>query len=112
MISARTRTTAASTLELHLGRRGSVWRRLEERLGLEAGQARHDGARKQTQASVVLAYGLVEAPALHGDTILGPLELTLQRQEVLVALQLWIALDDHHEPAQRTRELALGSLES
>src|SRR2546428_11245027 len=105
MTRARARTTTASRLELHLGSGGGVGRRLEVRLGLEAGEAGDDAMRKERQARVVLAHGLVVAPALHHDAVLGALELGLQGQEVLVALEIGIALDGDEQPAQRAAEL-------
>jgi hypothetical protein len=49
---------------------------------------------------------------LDGDAVLGALELALEGEEVLVGLQLGIALHRHEEPAERARELVLGRLEA
>src|SRR2546425_7193935 len=94
---------SASRLELHLGRGRRVGRGLEERLRLEARHRRDDGAGEEAQARVVVAHRLVELPPLHRDPVLGPLELGLERQEVLVRLEVWIALDGHEKTAQRAR---------
>src|SRR5690242_4797697 len=110
--AAKARRTTPSRLELHLRRSGGVGRGLEERLALESGEASHDGAREQGDLGVVLLNGLVEAPALDGDTVFCPLELRLQREEVLVALEIRIALDRHQQAAQRAGELTLRGLEA
>src|SRR5262249_30312409 len=108
---ATARTTARSRLELHLGHGLRAALRLEECLGLIAREARHDRAWEQAQARVVFANRLVEIAALDRDAILCALELALQRQEVLVRLELGIALDRDQEPRERARELALSGLE-
>src|SRR5512145_3222007 len=99
MVSARARRTTGSRLELHLRRRGGVGGCLEELLGREAGQARHHVGGEARHARVVFAYGLVEAPTVEGDAVLGALELALERQEVLVALELGIALHRDEQAA-------------
>ena len=68
-----------------------------------AGNLRHRG--------VELLHRLDVAVARHGDAVLGAFELRLQVAEILVGLQLRIALDDHHQARQRARQLALRSLE-
>src|SRR5215475_8880963 len=112
MTSASATRTTASRLKLDLRRGGGVGRRLEVGLGLEAGEARDDAAREEVHLRVVLTHGLVVAPPLHHDAVLGALELALQRQEVLVALQLGVALDGDQQPAERAAELLLGGLEA
>src|SRR5207248_680344 len=49
-------------------------------------------------------------PALDGDAVLGALELALQSQEILVRLELGVALDRHQKPRQRPGELVLRGL--
>src|SRR5215470_5798512 len=110
--SASARTTTASRLELHLGSGGRVGRGLEVRLRLETGEAGHEAIGKDRQPSVVLAHRLVVAAALDHDAVLGALELRLQREEVLVALQLRITLDRDQQPAQRSAQLLLRGLEA
>src|SRR4029450_4226888 len=105
--SATARTTARSRLEFHLGRSGRVGRRLEERPGLKAGEPGNERAREEAEAGVVVARGLIELPALYGDPVLGSLELALQGQEVLVRLEVGVALDGDQQARQRARELAL-----
>src|SRR3972149_6037531 len=69
-------------------------RRLEEGLVPEARERGHEAAPEEPEAGVVIAGRLVEAAALHGDAVLRALELALERQEVLVAPELRIALHD------------------
>src|SRR5919108_5345009 len=111
MTSAKATAATASRLELHLRRGGGVGRGLEVRLGLEAREAGDEAVRKEREARVVVANGLVVAPPLDDDAILRALELGLQAEEVLVALQLGIALHGDQQPAERTAELLLGGLE-
>src|SRR5688572_5233160 len=103
-------TAAALPLEPDLGRSGGVRGGFEERLGLEADESGHDVAREQAQSRVVLAHGVVEAPPLHGDPVLGAGELCLQSEEVLVGLQLGILLHGDEEATEGAGELALGGL--
>src|SRR5688500_20274460 len=79
---------AAVPLELDPGRSGRVGRGFEERLGLKAPEAGHEAAGEEANARVVLAHGVVEATPLHGDAVLGARQLGLQREEVLVRLQI------------------------
>src|SRR5712692_8545557 len=116
--SARTRSRLrrmvpplGGTLELHLRHLLAAWRRLEESLLLEATNARHHARREEAEPGVVVLHGLVEAHPLDGDAVLRSLELALQREEVLVALELWIALHGHEQPRQRSAELILRVLE-
>src|SRR4029450_305847 len=109
--SATARTTARSRLEFHLGRSGRVGRRLEERPGLKAGEPGNERAREEAEAGALVARGLIELPALYGDPVLGSLELALQGQEVLVRLELGVALDGDQQARQGARELALRLLE-
>src|SRR4029079_16627490 len=102
---------AGRALELPLRRRLATRRRLEVGLLPEAAQGRHEAAREEPEPRIVLAHRLVEAPPLNGDAVLRALELALQRQEVLVGLQLGVALDGDEQAAQRPAQLALGLLE-
>src|SRR5206468_8902709 len=99
MTSATARAKTTSRLELHPRRRGGVGRGLEERLRPEAVHVGHDAAGEQPQSRVVLANGLVEAASLDGDPVFGAFELGLESQEILVRLQLRIALDGDHQAA-------------
>src|SRR5262245_9953926 len=84
-----TRGAASSgALELHLGRGLAPRRRLEVRLVLEASERRDDAGGEEADPCVVVAHRLVVAAALDGDAILGAFELALQRQEVLVRLEV------------------------
>src|SRR5947209_1282840 len=105
--SARTRSRLrrmvpplAGTLELHLRHLLATWRRLEESLLLEAANACHDAPREEAEPRVVVLHGLVEAHALDGDAVLRALELALESQEVLVALELGIPLHRHEQPRE------------
>jgi hypothetical protein len=84
---------------------------LEEGLLLEAAQAGDEAGREHAHAEVVVAHRLVEALALHGDAVLRPLELALEGEEVLVALELRIALHGDEEAREGAPELVLGILE-
>ena len=59
---------------------------------------------------VVLDRGDVVAPG-DGDAVLGAFELRLQREEVLVRLQVGIVLDHRKQSCQRPAKLALRLLE-
>src|SRR5207302_5853808 len=106
------RTSASSGLELHFGGRRRVRRRLEERLLLEAADPRHERAGEEADARVVVADRLVVLAALLGDPVLGALELRLERKEILIRLEVRVALDGHEEPTQRARQLTLSRLEA
>src|SRR5499426_3138712 len=82
-------------LELHLRDGLAARRGFEEGLLLEAAQRRDEAGGEDPDAQVVFAHGLVEALALHRDAVLRAFELALESQEVLVALELGIALDGH-----------------
>src|SRR5215468_8258812 len=98
-------------LELHLRDGLTARRRLEEGLFLEAAQRRDEAGGEDPDAQVVFAHGLVEALALHRDAVLRAFELALESQEVLVALELGIALDGHEQPGEGAAQLVLGILE-
>src|SRR5882672_4656497 len=107
--SARTRSRLrrkapppVGALELHLRHLLAARRRLEESLLLEATNARHHARREKAEPRVVILHGLVEAHPLDGDAILRALELALQGEKVLVALELGIALHGHEQPRQRS----------
>src|SRR5687767_4582624 len=92
MSTGRCRSRVAEVGERHLGRLAAAGRTAEVRLLLEAAHARHQAGRKAAHRGVVCLRGLVVAPALDGDAVLRPFELRLQLEEVLVRLQLGIAL--------------------
>src|SRR3989304_2986254 len=98
-------------LEFDLGDGLAARRRTEEGLVPEAGERGHEAAREEPEARVVLADRFVEAAALHGDAVLRALELALERQEVLVALEIRVALHHDQQPAEGSAQLALGLLE-
>src|SRR5262249_46972891 len=60
---------------------------------------------------VVVLHCLVEVPALDGDSVLGPFQLRLQTEKILVRFQLWIALHHNEQTRQSVAQLALCSLE-
>src|SRR5919109_104787 len=97
----------SSSLELHFGRRLAAGRRLEERLGPEAHHPGDHAGGKRAKPGVVVADRLVVALALDGDAVLRALELALQREEVLVGLELGIPLDGDEQATERARELPL-----
>src|SRR5262249_53912258 len=109
------RSTAVPTrrppLELHLGGFLAARRRLEVGLLLEAANGRDQAAREQADPGVVVAHRLAVAHALDRDAVLGALQLALERQEVLVGLELGIALDGDEQAAERAAQLGLGLLE-
>ena len=49
------------------------------------------------QRRVVLAHRLDVVAAGHGDAVLGAFKLRLQREEILVGLEIRIVLDDHEQ---------------
>src|SRR5262249_32382508 len=100
-----------AALEAHLGRRLTPRRRLEVRLLPEPAERRHHAAREDPEPGVVLADRLVEPHPLDRDPVLGALQLGLEGEEVLVRLQLRVALDGHQQSPQRAAELVLGVLE-
>src|SRR5690349_20944165 len=111
---ARRRSTIprpARPLELHLGGFLGAGGGLEVGLLLEAAQRGHQAPGEEPDPGVVVAYRLAVAHALDRDAVLGSLELALQREEVLVGLELRIALDGDQQPAQRATQLGLRLLE-
>src|SRR5690606_10744046 len=102
------------TLELHARRVLRARRGLEVRLLVEA-RAEEAGHQHRGEAEALGVEGLrrlVEAHALSGDPVLGALELRLEVAEVLVRLQLRVALHRHHQPAEGSGELTLRCLEA
>src|SRR6266478_2020946 len=98
-------------LELHFRNVLAPRRGLEEGLLLEAAQPGDETGREHPHAEIVVAHRLVEALALHGNAVLRPLELALQGEEILVALELRITLDGDEKARERAPELILGILE-
>src|SRR5713101_6558562 len=101
----------ALLLELHFRNGLAPWGRLEEGLLLEASQAGDDGPRHQLDLRVVVAHCLVEALTLDGDTVFRSLELALQSQKVLVALELGVALHRDQQTREGAPQLVLRVLE-
>ena len=83
----------------------------EVRLRLVAEHHGGEVGREAAHGHVVVLHRRDVAVARHRDPVLRALELRLQVAEVLIRLQLGVALDDDHEPRQRARELALRRLE-
>src|SRR5919109_4094949 len=97
----------SSSLELHFGRRLAAGRRLEERLGPETHHPGDEARGKRAKPGVVVADRLVVTLALDGDAVFRALELALQREEVLVRLELRIPLDDDEQSTERAGQLPL-----
>src|SRR5438876_680120 len=79
--------------EIHLGRLGRA-RRLQLEV-LPRSLAEHLGRehlREAPDVGVVAVHGFVVVLPRHGDAVLRPLELVLQRAEVLVGLELRVVL--------------------
>ena len=99
--------------ELHLRRRLRTLDRGELRHRLVAAEE----CRGPQQAGEGLELGVVGAHRLDvvaprdRDAVLGAFELRLQRQEVLVRLEVGIVLADRDQPAERAGELVLRVLE-
>src|SRR5215813_2311950 len=98
-------------LELHLRHRLGARGGLEEGLLLEAAQGSDEARGEDAHAEVVVAHRLVEALALHRDAVFRALELALQGEEVLVALELGITLHGDEEAREGAPELVLRVLE-
>src|SRR6185295_17719843 len=98
-------------LELDRRRRVGARARLEVAPRREAAERRDQAARKAGDRRVVLADGLVVAAPLDRDAVLGALELALEREEVLVGLEIGVPLDDGEEPAESAAQRRLRVLE-
>src|SRR5688572_23531794 len=87
--------------ELHLRRLLRVL--VGGELGHRLAAADHgpDLAGEGPDLGVVGAHRLDVVAPRHGDAVLGAFELALQRQEVLVRLQVGIVLADRDQPAER-----------
>ncbi len=70
-------------------------------------QATREGA----DLGVVGLDGLDKVAAGHGDAVFGAFKLGLQGQEVLVGLQVRVALGHHHQTAEGAAQAILGLLE-
>src|SRR6266540_6814772 len=104
----------AQPSELHLRRPGHVFGDRKRLHGLVAPVERRgpDHARECAQLRVVLPHRFdVVAPG-DGDAVLRAFELGLQREEVLVRFQIWIALRHREQPPERAGELCLRVLEA
>src|SRR5436309_7976595 len=87
---------------LRLLRRLEVLLRVEaERLGVEHG-------REALDEGVVGADGVVVAHALDRDPVLGAGQLVGEAGELLVRLEIGVALGDGEQPPERTAELTRG----
>src|ERR1039457_6102265 len=83
-----------ASLELHFGCLVGPWSGLE--ISVVAGEAGHGSDNvlgEQLQRGVVGLKRFVVFAALHGNAVLGALQLNLQAHEILVALELWIIFD-------------------
>src|SRR5262245_63940809 len=102
---AEIREGAASRSELDRRRALAAGRRLEVRSSPEAPEGGHDARGEALDGRVVGAHDLVVAAPFDGDPVLRPLELALERQEVLVRLEVRVALDHREEPAEGAAQL-------
>src|SRR5436309_5905065 len=84
-----------------LGRLQRLRRREHEEVGDEV-------AREALAADVVVHHRVVVALARERDPVLGARQLFLQREHVLVGLQLRVRLDDGEQPPERARQPRLG----
>src|SRR3989442_11455942 len=71
-------------------------------------ELRCEHLREAADVGVVAVCGLIVVLARHGDAVLRPLKLVLQRAEVLVRLELGVVLRDREQPAQRRGEGGVG----
>src|SRR5262249_49506236 len=112
--SSRKALTSSSPSELHLRRTLRLFRDGEglHRLIPSVERRSPDQARERAQLRIVLPHRLDVVAARHRDAVLGALELRLQRQKILVRLQLRIALRYRQQPAERAGELRLRLLEA
>src|SRR5258708_5613353 len=94
-------------IEVHVRCLAGAWGAAEVGLRLEPAHARRDAAGEAAHGHVELLGPLVVSHALDGDAVLGALELRLQRQEVLIGLQFWIALRDDDESRDGAPEALL-----
>src|SRR5207249_3875709 len=84
---------------------------LERYLGLGAVEdLRADRVGEGADARVVATDRLVIVAARRVDAVLRPFQLILQRQEILVRLEIRISFERRQQPPERTAELALGIL--
>src|SRR2546428_146238 len=97
-------------LELHRRCLLRPGRGLEVRLLLEAHHPGEEGRGEALPRGVVLLRLLVEAHALDRDAVLRALELRLEVAEVLVGLQVRIALHDHEQTGERAGQRVLRGL--
>src|SRR5262249_22615987 len=109
--SDRLAARRGARLELDLRPDLSSGGRLEGRVCTEAPERRTEAAGEAPNRRVVGADRLVEAAPLGRHAVLDALQLVLERQEVLVRLELRIALHGHQQAAQCTSQLALRLLE-
>ena len=77
-------------------------------VGLAATDACPNAIRKLADIGVVVAKRLVITPTFDSDAIFRTLQLILQRQKVLVGLEVGVVLADYHQPRQRVAQIALG----
>ena len=57
-----------------------------------------DTVRERSYAGIELLHSLVVADPGNIDPVLGPLQLVLQVEKILVGLQIGVAFHHHHEP--------------
>src|SRR5437667_2901109 len=99
--------------EIHLRRlRRARGLQLEVRPRPLADDFRRQHLGEAADVGVVAVHGIVVVLAGDGDAVLGPLELVLERPEVLVRLELRVALRDGEQAAERCgqRGIRLGHL--
>src|SRR5438876_5134804 len=107
----RRRRLIAERLEIHFRRNIRTSDTAEVRLRDEAEHVGHEIRWKLLHGRVELLYDLVVAPPLNCDTILGPFELRLQLQKILVRFQIGIPLHDDQQPRERVAQSALCGFE-
>src|SRR5580693_1035520 len=108
----RTRHGRSAGVETHGRRRCDLLLvgNREVRLHLEVEHLGGEVHREGAHRDVVALYRLDVAVTRHGDAIFRALELRLQVAEVLIGLEVGVALHHYHQTAERLGQLALRGL--
>src|SRR2546423_13348078 len=109
--SGRCGRRGRTEIEIHGRGCFSSWLSSEVRSGRKTKHAGNEIRREAAHLRVVSLHDFIEFIPLNGDTVLGSFELRLQRQEVLICLQLRVTLNHDEQSRQRVTQLALGRLE-
>src|SRR5262249_15293812 len=104
----RTSLRRLSAAEIDLRRLLGLGRRLEVLLRLEAEAPGVERRREALDVRVVLADNVVVPHALHRDPVLGARELVREPRELLVRLEIGVALGDRQEAPEGRRHLVPG----